>query len=131
MKKVIEVSFPGGKKVDAKVDNFVIKTDQSLKNGGQGSEPPPFYLFLSSITACAGIYALNFCDSREIQSTGMSLTMNCEFDPEQKRYTKMALELKLPPGFPEKYKDSIIRAMELCGVKKHIMNPPEFEVSAK
>ena len=30
--------------------------------------------------------------------------------------------------FPEKYKGAIIKAMDLCTVKKHILNPPEFEI---
>jgi len=38
------------------------------------------------------------------------------------------LQLTLPAGFPPKYREGIVRAMELCAVKKHIQNPPEFTV---
>jgi len=34
----------------------------------------------------------------------------------------------VPAGFPEKYKKAIVRTMDLCSVKKHIINPPEFEI---
>ena len=58
----------------------------------------------------------------------MSLTMACDFDPEVKRYTQMTLDLKLPNDFPENLKPAIIRAMDLCTVKKHLVNPPEFQI---
>ena len=59
---------------------------------------------------------------------GLEITMACDFDPEIKRYTKMTLNLKLPAEFPENLKPAIIRAMDLCAVKKHIVNPPEFQI---
>jgi hypothetical protein len=45
MEKTIEVSFPGGKKVDGKIENMIIKTDQPIKDGGEGTAPEPFHLF--------------------------------------------------------------------------------------
>ena len=62
----IEVGFPGGQRVDARVRGFTIATDQSPEHGGEGSAPQPYDLFLSSIATCAGIYALKFCQSRKI-----------------------------------------------------------------
>ena len=128
MEKTIEVSFPGGKKVDGKIENMVIKTDQPVKDGGEGSAPEPFQLFLMSIATCAGIYALDFCQAREIETNDMMLTMNCELDLSGRVYQKLSIDLRLPAEFPEKYKKAIVRTMDLCTVKKHIINPPEFEI---
>ena len=50
----IKVTFPGGLRVDAEYKGFVVKTDQPLKQGGEGTAPAPFDLFLVSIAACAG-----------------------------------------------------------------------------
>jgi ribosomal protein S12 methylthiotransferase accessory factor len=36
--------------------------------------------------------------------------------------------LRLPAGFPDKYRASILKSIELCAVKKHIQNPPSFEI---
>ena len=128
MEKTIEVSFPGGKKVDGKIENMVIKTDQPVKDGGEGSAPEPFQLFLMSIATCAGIYALDFCQAREIEPNDMTLTMNCELDLSGRVYQKLSIDLRVPAEFPEKYKKAIVRTMDLCTVKKHIINPPEFEI---
>jgi len=128
MDKTIEVSFPGGKRVDGKIENMIIKTDQPVEEGGGGSAPEPFNLFLMSIATCAGIYALEFCQAREIETKDMALTMKCEFDPTGRVYQKLTIDLRLPAGFPDKYENAIVRTMDLCSVKKHIINPPEFEI---
>jgi hypothetical protein len=35
----------------------------------------------------------------------------------------------IPPGFPDKYRDSLIRSADLCAVKKHLENLPAFEIT--
>ncbi len=130
MNKIISVKFAGGKKVDVEFGDTVVRTDQSRENGGEGSAPEPFQHFLASIAACTGVYALEFCANRRISTEGMALRMVCTRDLKLKRYTKMTLELTLPGGFPEKFRPAIIRAMNLCAVKRHIVNPPEFEIKA-
>jgi len=124
----ITVSFPGGKRVDARIGEFDIASDQSVKSGGEASAPEPFQLFLASIATCAGGYALGFCQTRKIDATGLGLRMSCEWDAEAKRYATITLALTLPAEFPDKYKDAIVRAVDLCMVKKHIINPPEFSI---
>ncbi len=126
--KYIEVHFPGGKCVDAKVGNFHIQTDQSVKAGGQASAPEPFDLFLASIATCAGIFAVNFCESRHIDTSGMELRMESDWDKKKHLITCMRLILSLPQGFPEKYRGSIVKAMGLCTVKRHMLDAPEFDI---
>jgi len=124
------VSFPGGKRVDALYDGFTIRTDQSPKGGGEGSAPQPFDLFLASIATCAGIYVKGYCDARGIPTENLGVEMRIERDHEQHRIGKLVLEIKLPEGFPDKHREAIIRAADLCAVKKHILDPPAFEVRA-
>ena len=42
---------------------------------------------------------------------------------------RIELEIQLPPDFPDKYRDSVMRAAELCTVKKHLEDPPVIEVT--
>lgn len=125
----INVNFPGNLKVEATVRDFSLLTDQPLKSGGDGAAPTPFELFTSSIATCAGYFAMKFCRTRDIDMTGMSLKMHYDWDNEAKRYPKMSIELELPEGFPEKYRGAVIKAMNQCVVKKHIHQPPEFEIT--
>ena len=122
------VTFPGGKRVDAEYHGFSIRTDQPPKAGGEGSAPQPFDLFLASIATCAGIYVKGYCDARDIPTDGLGLEMHVERPPEGGRVARLVIEIRLPDGFPEKHRDAVVRAAELCSVKKHIFDPPTFEI---
>lgn len=127
--KTMEVFFPGGKRVDARIGDIVVHTDQSRENGGEGSAPEPFQLFLISIATCAGFYALEFCRTREISTEGMSLSLSYEFDEKKHACERLNIDLTLPSGFPERYKRPILKSMDLCTVKRHIVHPPEFVIT--
>ncbi len=124
----VTLSFPGGKRVDARIGQWDIPTDQAQDSGGQGTAPEPFQYFISSIATCAGIYLLGFCQSRKIPTENIALRMRSEWNEKAKRVERIVFEVDLPPDFPEKYKESVIRVINMCTVKKHILNPPEFEV---
>ena len=125
----IKVTFPGGKRVNAELDGYTVPTDQPLSAGGAGSAPAPFSYFLASIATCAGIYVLGFCQARDIPTLGLSLTQHHEWDEQTHRLKQVSIDITLPPGFPEKYRDAVRRAAELCAVKKAIAAPPEFVVT--
>lgn len=124
----VDLSFPGGKRVNARVGEFVIETDQTVRAGGEASAPEPFSLFLASIATCAGIYALSFCQTRNIDTEGLALRMRCIRDERLKRFSELRLHIGLPAGFPDRYREGIARAVDLCAVKQHIHNPPAFRV---
>ncbi len=114
------IGFPGGKKVDVSIGPFLIKTDQTLENGGEETAPEPFDLFLASLGACAGIYAKSFCDSRKLNTNGMQLTQDVEFNDKTGMIEKIHLKLQVPEDFPEKYLGAIAKSMKGCAVKKHL-----------
>lgn len=125
------IDFPGGAKVDAHFGPYTVKTDQPPSGGGEGSEPSPFALFLSSIGTCAGIYVLGFCRQRGLSTEGIKIVERVHSDPASGRVTNIDLEIQVPPTFPEKYYQALIRSAEQCAVKKAVENPPKFEVTTK
>lgn len=127
----ITVSFPGGKRVDATVHGFVLSTDQPVELGGEGAAPAPYDLFLGSLATCAGIYALGFCQARGIPTEGLRLEQSTEYDPTTHLASRVRLVVTLPDGFPERHRAGLVRAVELCKVKKTLATPPAFEVVAE
>src|SRR5512135_3419130 len=122
----MEITFPGGARVDANFGGFTLKTDQPVPGGGDGSAPTPFATFLASIGTCAGIYVLGFCRQRGLPTEGLKLVQRMETDRATGLVGKIALDIQLPPGFPDKYKAAIIKSAEQCAVKKHLEHPPVF-----
>lgn len=127
----MQISFPGGVSVASTFKGHTVVTDQPVPAGGQDSAPAPFDLFLASIGTCAGFYALRFCQERNIDTTELQVNLDIVKDVEKKRVGTIKIELTLPPGFPEKYHEAIKRAVDQCAVKRHIMEPPAFEVTVE
>jgi len=125
----MEVQFPGGLVVETRHHGHVIRTDQPEHAGGGDSAPAPFDLFLASIATCAGLYALAFCRQRGLSTEGLGLTLEPVRDLERHRIGTLRIEVRLPEGFPEKYRDPILRSVDQCAVKRHILDPPEFELA--
>ncbi len=63
---------------------------------------------------------LGFCQQRGLSTEGIRIIQRMYSNPSQ-----------FPASFPEKYKDAVIRSAELCAVKKHFEEPPQFEVTTK
>ena len=139
----IRVTFPGGERVDAELvgtgladkglvdKGFVVSTDHSREEGGEGSAPAPWQLFLASIATCAGAYVLSFCRQRDLPTDGVELVQHQEYDETGKRLASVSIVITVPREFPSKYRRALVRAAELCAVKKAISDPPEFEVTTR
>jgi len=123
------ITFPGGRKVTAEYQGHLIATDQKAEAGGEGSAPEPYALFLASIGTCAGIYVLTFCQTRNIPTERIRIVQSHEFDADEHRMKKIRLDIQVPPDFPEKYHKALVKAADLCAVKRAIAHPPEFEVT--
>jgi len=121
------IDFPGGSRVDAHFGPFTVATDQPPA----ASAPTPFAVFLSSIGTCAGIYVLGFCKQRNLPTDNIQIVQRIHSDRASGMVKKIDLEIRVPSTFPEKYRDSLIRSAELCAVKKHLEEPPVFEIATQ
>jgi putative redox protein len=124
----IPILLGAGLRVSTKIKGFVIETDQSVREGGEGKAPAPFDLFLASLATCAGFYVLAFCREREIPVEDIAMTMTTEKGEISKRIDKITFTVDLPPSFPEKYKFALVKAIDLCTVKVHMVKAPQFEI---
>ncbi len=122
------IDFTGGARVDAHFGGFTVQTDQPPHGGGEGSAPTPFSVFLASIGTCAGIYVLGFCRQRGIPTDGIRILQRVHPNPLNGMIARIDLEIQVPADFPEKYRDALVRSASQCAVKKHLENPPQFNV---
>ena len=124
----IVISLPGGRRVDAQLGAHLVRTDQPLGNGGEDTAPSPFQLFLASIGTCAGIFVQGFCAKRGISPQGIRIIERPHLDPETGTLTAVELDIEVPPGFPEKYREALVRVADQCSVKRAILTQPRFDV---
>jgi ribosomal protein S12 methylthiotransferase accessory factor len=126
----IVATLPGGKRVDAQVGKFVVRTDQPRESGGDDTAPDPFTLFLTSLVTCAGFYVAAYCNTRQIPTDGIRLVQRTESDPKTKLLTRVTIDIQLPPTFPLEHRDAVARAAATCKVKKMLAAPPDIDVHA-
>ena len=127
----MEITFPGGARVDASFGPYVVRTDHSPAGGGEGTAPTPFALFLASFGTCTGIYVLGFLRQRNLPTEGVKLTQRVHRDSATGMTDLVDIDILLPADFPEKFREAIVRAAEQCAVKKHLEQPPTIRVSAR
>jgi ribosomal protein S12 methylthiotransferase accessory factor len=124
------VTLPGGKRVDTQIGRHVIRTDQPASAGGEDAAPTPFDLFLASIGTCAGIFVAGFCHKRDLPTEGIRIAQRNHLDPETGALLRVELDVVVPPGFPDKYLDALVRVADQCKVKRTVQAQPVFEVKA-
>jgi len=125
----MEIRFPGGKKVEALFNDYSVITDQPVDEGGSGSAPSPFDLFLASIGTCTGFYVLSFCQKNNIPTEKMKLIARFIRNPATHLVENVRIDIHVPKDFPEKYKNAVVKAADVCTVKRHLERPPQIDIA--
>jgi len=128
--KKMEIIFGDNLKIDAAFGDFVVKTDQAVRYGGDGSAPQPFDLFLASLGTCAGIYVKRFCMERKIPTDAIRIVQEVE-SREKGGLAVIRMTIQMPPDFHEHYKQTVINSANLCTVKRVMQDPPEFQIQVE
>ncbi len=121
----IVVTLPGGRRVEARVGQHRVLTDQPPSNGGEDTAPTPFQLFLASLATCAGIFLQAFCSKRKIPYQDIQIIERPTFSGDG-ALVAIELELKVPRDFPAEYRTAVLRVIDQCSVKRVLQSPPQF-----
>ena len=127
MQKIMDVTFPGNKRVDVSWGEMTVNTDQLKRFGGDETSPQPFDLFFASLASCAGISALAYCTARDLPTEGLAVRLIATRPDGQRRYTRVRIEVTPPVGFPEARVQELLAEAGDCTVKRHVLDPPAFE----
>ncbi len=92
-----------------------------------GSIPPE--MIAGALGACIGVYLVDYCQRVELPTEGLSLTAGYETSEKPSRISKMQVQVKLPPGIPERRLRALQKVAESCLVHNTLLQPPEIEVS--
>ncbi|MBL0715140.1 MAG: OsmC family protein [Desulfosarcina sp.] len=127
----MEIRFAGGKRVCSTYKGFTVETDQPPDEGGDGSAPEPYDLFLSSIGTCTGVYIASFCESRGIPTEHIKMSLRFEQNEATHLVEEVHTTIQLLPEFPEKYRRTVERVAAMCTVKRSLTSPPRILVEAR
>ena len=126
MQQRLSVELKGGMKVNARVRDFTIRTDQPKNHEGDDSAPTPLEIFFASLGTCVGVTVASFCEKRSIPFKDIGIDMTVDRDDKTRAVKKICMNVKLPSDFPEEYRTAVMKAVDTCTVKKTIIAQPEI-----
>ena len=106
-----------------------IVCDQPQDNGGTdaGMTPPEF--LLASLGACAAFYAAEYLRTRNLGSSGLSVSVAAEKLKSPARIGNFRIRVDSPICLNANQRDGLMRSVEHCLVKNTLLSPPQIEVS--
>ena len=79
----------------------------------------PGRLFLATLGACAGLYAVRFCQRHDIPYQGLTIRVDDQSAESPPRVAAAQISLTFPQPIPDKYRGAVLRAADQCYVKHH------------
>jgi ribosomal protein S12 methylthiotransferase accessory factor len=91
----------------------------------------PVELLSTSLGTCVALYVQRFLAARQLDSTGLTVAVTAVGAPNPNRIAKFEIEVTIPGGVPEKYRDAVRRAAEGCTVHHTLTHAPEIVVEIR
>jgi ribosomal protein S12 methylthiotransferase accessory factor len=59
----------------------------------------------------------------------LRLTASIQRNPGTHLVENIRIDIHVPREFPEKYKNAVVKAADVCAVKRHLKRPPEIVIA--
>lgn len=69
-----------------------------------------------------------FSMQRRLPTNGITLTMTNDWNDQTHLAENTRMDISLPADFPAQYHKAALRAAGMCTVKRHLNNPPAFDL---
>lgn len=124
----IIVTWDGGMRFTADVRGHKVTVDQPAKAGGEDTAPMPLELLPTSLGTCVALFVQQFLATRGLDPSGMTVEVQTMGATNPHRIGRFTVEVKIPGGVPEKYREAVKRAAEGCTVHHTLTHTPAIDV---
>jgi putative redox protein len=121
-----EVTFPSPTRIRATSKGLTVEVGPPPDRGGDPDAYGPFDILLCSLATCTGFQVADFLRERGFDTSAAGVRIEAERGAESHLMESISIEVVVPSGFPEKYRDAIVRAAGLCFVKQQLGHKPEI-----
>jgi putative redox protein len=125
----VEVSFPSATRIQARSKDLTVEIGPPPDRGGDPGAYGPFDLLLCSLATCTGFQVADFLQQRGFDTASAGVNIEAERSEETHLLESIAIQIEVPPEFPAKYNDAIVRAAGLCFIKEQLGRRPEIITS--
>lgn len=127
----MQVTFTGKKAFRVKIREHEVETDVPLEMGGDNKAPTPTELFIASIGACTGLYALSYIRTAKLDPEGLSLSLDWEFDKSKRKVQKIDIVISVPKAEVGERKEAVLSAAKKCLIHNTLHECPDMTVRIK
>jgi ribosomal protein S12 methylthiotransferase accessory factor len=120
------VTYPSGTSMRAQAKDLVVEVGPPPHRGGDPDAYGPFDLLLCALATCTGFPVMDFLRKRGIPTEGAAVRIKAVRGEESHILEKVDIEIVVPPEFPDKYREALVRAAGLCFIKEQLGKAPEF-----
>lgn len=90
----------------------------------------PFLIFLATAGMCSAVFVRSFMQQRGLPFEEVGITQKMNYNRMTNMVSDIDMVVDLPANFPEKYVSAIKNVIAQCPVKRHLAEPPTFNVIA-
>lgn len=123
------VTFPSPTRIQARAKGLTVEVGPPPDRGGDPEAYGPFDVLLCSLATCTGFQVADFLRERGFDTTDAGVRIDAERSEETHLLERISIEIDVPAGFPDKYRDAIVRAAGLCFIKQQLGQKPEIATS--
>jgi uncharacterized OsmC-like protein len=125
---LITITHKDGLAFDVRVRRRRVATDMSPDDGGRGQGFTPAELLAGALGACMAMHVQDYCIAHGHGNGDVSVSLAFELLGKPRRIGAIAVDIDLPPGFPEGEKEAVRQAAEEAVVCETLRHPPEVDL---
>jgi uncharacterized OsmC-like protein len=115
----------------ATVRQHKVVIDQSIRGGGTDEGMDPVELFVTAMASCVAYYAVHYMTRHAIATEGSRVTADWEMQDKPYRVGSVAIQIHLPPGFPQASHKQLLAVCRGCTIHHTLSHPPSVEYTVQ
>jgi uncharacterized OsmC-like protein len=85
-------------------------------------------MFIASLGACIGYFAVRFCQRHKLPTEGLGVAVSWDYAEQPHRIGKIHIRVDLPKGFPAAMEDRLQKVVAGCTIHNSLTHPPQIAV---
>jgi putative redox protein len=124
----LTTTYQGNMLFQASDGTHTINIDVPSGMGGQGRGFMPPQLFIVSLGACVAALITQYCESHNIDATGLEVDINYDKAQNSSRMENLKAVVKLPNATVEKRENALRHVAKHCPVHETIMTTSSMDI---
>lgn len=128
----VSVDYKGKLQFKAIARNHRILSDQPVENGGEDAGMTPPEWFLASLGSCVGFYAVQYCQARGLDASGLKIEVSAQKTVDKPaRLDDILIDLVLPIALDPKHQRGLRLAVDACLIENTLTHSPRITTRLK